>query len=51
MDRPQPRPPPFFVFENAREGQLRGALPPETLPSFRILDRTNNKFVLAVAEL
>jgi 4-amino-4-deoxy-L-arabinose transferase-like glycosyltransferase len=41
----------FFLFENARENQVKLALPPEVQPTFRVLDRTNNKFVLAVAEL
>jgi 4-amino-4-deoxy-L-arabinose transferase-like glycosyltransferase len=41
----------FFLFENAREAQIRGAVPPESLPTFRILDRTNNKFVLASVDL
>jgi 4-amino-4-deoxy-L-arabinose transferase-like glycosyltransferase len=41
----------FFVFENAREGHLRSLLPPEAQPTLRIVDRSNNKFVLAVADL
>ncbi len=39
----------FFLFESARESQLRGALPPGV--SLLVLDRTNNKFVLASAQL
>jgi hypothetical protein len=39
----------FFLFESARESQLRSGLPPGT--PLQILDRTNNKFVLASAQL
>jgi 4-amino-4-deoxy-L-arabinose transferase-like glycosyltransferase len=39
----------FFLFENARESQLRSALPAGV--PLQILDRTNNKFVLASAQL
>jgi hypothetical protein len=41
----------FFVVERARLDGLRGLLPPEAQPSLRVLDQTNNKFYLAVAQL
>jgi hypothetical protein len=41
----------FFLFDPAREGRLRGLLPAGTAASFRIIERINNKFVLAVAQL
>jgi 4-amino-4-deoxy-L-arabinose transferase-like glycosyltransferase len=41
----------FFLFEPSREGHLRSLLPADAAPSFRIIERSNNKFVLAVAEL
>jgi 4-amino-4-deoxy-L-arabinose transferase-like glycosyltransferase len=41
----------FFLLPNGRESELRGALPPESLATFRIIDRRNNKFVLAEASL
>jgi hypothetical protein len=41
----------FFLFDPAREARLRALLPPGVAPSFQILERTNNKFALAVAEM
>jgi 4-amino-4-deoxy-L-arabinose transferase-like glycosyltransferase len=41
----------FFLFEPAREAHLRRLLPTEAAASFRIIERSNNKFVLAVADL
>jgi 4-amino-4-deoxy-L-arabinose transferase-like glycosyltransferase len=41
----------FFLFDPAREAHLRALLPAGTAPGFRIIERINNKFVLAVAQL
>ena len=41
----------FFLFDPAREARLRALLPATAAPSFRIIERSNNKFALAVADL
>jgi 4-amino-4-deoxy-L-arabinose transferase-like glycosyltransferase len=41
----------FFLFLNARETELRNALPPEARATFKIVDGSSNKFVLASAQL
>ncbi len=41
----------FFLFGPGHEARLRALLPGEAAASFRIIERTNNKFALAVAEL
>jgi 4-amino-4-deoxy-L-arabinose transferase-like glycosyltransferase len=41
----------FFLFEPGREGHLRSLLPSDAQGTFRIIERSNNKFVLAVAQL
>ena len=40
----------FFVFTHGHEGRLRALLPPEVAPTFRIIERSNNKFSLASAD-
>jgi 4-amino-4-deoxy-L-arabinose transferase-like glycosyltransferase len=41
----------FFLFEPSREAHLRALLPANAAASFRIIERSNNKFALAVATL
>jgi 4-amino-4-deoxy-L-arabinose transferase-like glycosyltransferase len=41
----------FFIFEHHQQGRITQDLPPETRPSFQIVDDTNNKFSLAQADL
>jgi 4-amino-4-deoxy-L-arabinose transferase-like glycosyltransferase len=40
----------FFLVERVKYEYLRGSLPPEMRPTLRIVDETNNKLYLAVAD-
>jgi 4-amino-4-deoxy-L-arabinose transferase-like glycosyltransferase len=41
----------FFLFERGRQAHLQSMLPPDSRPTFRVLDERNNKFSLAQADL
>jgi 4-amino-4-deoxy-L-arabinose transferase-like glycosyltransferase len=41
----------FFIFEHYQQSRISQDLPPETRPSFRIVDESNNKFALAQVDL
>jgi hypothetical protein len=41
----------YFLYEESWGSRLRGLLPPDAAASFVVLDRRNNKFVLARADL
>ncbi len=41
----------FFVVEKVRLTTLRGLLPEKSQPTLKVVDETNNKFYLAVAQL
>jgi hypothetical protein len=41
----------FFLYERHQQQRVQALLPPESKPSFRVIDEQNNKFSLAVAEL
>ena len=41
----------FFLFERHQQQRVQALLPPESKPTFRVIDEQNNKFSLAVAEL
>jgi 4-amino-4-deoxy-L-arabinose transferase-like glycosyltransferase len=41
----------FFLLDPAREARVRALLPAAAAASFRIIERSNNKFALAVAQL
>ena len=41
----------FFLMEKGQRSRVEGLVPPETRPSFRVIDDHNNKFIVAQVDL